>query len=192
MGEQRVDGSWRVVQSTDPSIRRATTARLAITDDGLRLWIEGAGSYEIAWSVGTVATASNGQTVLGTGHGTVWLEPQAGADPTALAAAVASRRDAAPSTPAHPEFPAGDGQLLVLYRGADDGSEVDPAHLLAVIADDASRRSADGWHLVSMVGLPLRHAGQKLFGVDGSGYTTKAAIGCLYARPGAAAAESTR
>lgn len=68
----------------------------------------------------------------------------------------------------------------MLYRSADTGDELDPATLLAEIAADAAIRSAAGWRMTSIASLPLRHAGQKVFGVDGSGYTTKAAFGALY------------
>ena len=44
-------------------------------------------------------------------------------------------------------------------------------------------RNRKGWKgIVSLVALPVRHAGVKMFGVEGSGYTTKAAMAGLYAR----------
>ena len=63
-----------------------------------------------------------------------------------------------------------------VLAAAEDGSTV------ADIADDAAQRAGDRWRMASMAALPLRHAGQKLFGVEGSGFTTKAAVAVLYVR----------
>ena len=81
-----------------------------------------------------------------------------------------------------PEYPAGEDQVLVVYTGMDDGSEVDPGPLFADLAADAAERRSNGWRMVSMASLPLRHGGQKIFGVEGSGFTTKVALGVLYTR----------
>lgn len=181
MDGERIGGTWRIVQSTDPLIQKGVSCRFAIVADGLELSVDGAASYEIPWGSASVSAASNGQTVVDTGRGTVWVDPQGGADPQQFAAAVAAKRIAAPVTVGHEAFEAGDGQLLVLYRGSDDGSEVDPALLFKLVSADAATRAGDGWRLVSMVGLPLRHGGQ-VFGLQGGGFTTKVAMGCLYAR----------
>ena len=191
MSDQQLSGTWRVAQSTEPGIRRGATVRIGASEAGLRISAEGGGGVDVPWSAARLATASNGQVVIDTGRGTVWADPQAGASPAPLAEAYASYRSAPASAAiAYPEYPAGEGRLLVLYLSDDDGSEVDPAELLARMGADAASRAAGGWRLESMAGLPLRHAGQKMFGVEGSGYTTKAAIGCLYARVAPPAAEN--
>jgi hypothetical protein len=185
MDGERISGTWRVVQSTDPGITKGVDVWFAIVPDGLAVQVQGAATYEIPWSVASLSVASNGQTVIDTGHGTLWVNPGAAADPAQLAARFNANRVAVPPTAtSHQAFKAGAGRQLVLYRGEDDGSEVDPARLLAEVAADAENRAADGWQLTSLVGLPLRHAGQKMFGVEGSGYTTKAALAALYVQDG--------
>lgn len=191
MDGERINGSWRIAGSTDAAIIKGTTAHLVIVPDGLQIRIDGAASYEIPWRVATLKTAISGQTVITTGHGQVWIDPGPGANAAELADAFNGNYVDEPAN-RYEEFEAGSGQVLVLYRGADDGNEVDPAPLLAAIAADAAERASQGWRLASMVGLPLRHAGQKMFGIEGSGYTTKAAIAGLYVfeAPTGAAPES--
>lgn len=182
MSEQAVSGTWRIAQSTDPTFRKGATARLEATDRGLRIAADGSPSVEVPWGVLTLSAASNGQVVIGTGRGTLWADPGPDANPAALTGAFATARPAPASPSPYEEYPAGDGRILVLYRGDDTGNEVDPADLLAEIGADAAARAAAGWQLTSMAGLPLRHAGQKFLAAEGSGYTTKVAIGCLYVR----------
>jgi hypothetical protein len=77
------------------------------------------------------------------------------------------------------EFDAGDGQTIVLYRPIDTGQELEPELLFAEVAEDSGRRAASGQRVVSMAWTPLRHAGA-MFGNDGSGYATKAAVAVVY------------
>jgi hypothetical protein len=78
------------------------------------------------------------------------------------------------------EFAAGPGRLLVVHRSLDSGDEIDPFVLFGEIAADAEQRAERGQSIVSMVGLPLRHAGAA-FGREGSGYETKGCVAVLYA-----------
>jgi hypothetical protein len=73
------------------------------------------------------------------------------------------------------EYPAGNGQVVVAYVGADTGGEVDPAALAEEIAADAARRGASAMRIVAMAGVPLRHSAVA-FGREGSGFTTKSAV----------------
>ena len=76
--------------------------------------------------------------------------------------------------------------VIVLYRPQDIGGEVDSLSIFSAIAADARARASAGLRILSMTGMPLRHAGTA-FGNDGSGYQTKAAIAVLYERwPGVA------
>ena len=79
------------------------------------------------------------------------------------------------------EFNAGDNQSIVVYSSGDTGAEIDPAGLYAWVAKDAERRAGEGWRIVSMATVPLRHAGA-LMGREGSGYETKASVAVVYAK----------
>lgn len=84
------------------------------------------------------------------------------------------------------EWPAGDGQLLVLYQPEDTGDEIDPATLYAWIASDAAHlAAAEGLRIVTMTATSLRHSATA-FGREGSGYQTKVAVAVVYHRPTAA------
>jgi hypothetical protein len=76
---------------------------------------------------------------------------------------------------------AGPDRVIVPYPSGDDGGELDGTRYLAAIADDARLRADEGWTLISLVALPLRQGGVA-FGLQGSGITTKAVVGGLYAR----------
>ena len=79
------------------------------------------------------------------------------------------------------EFDAGPDQVLVVYSPPDVGSELDPVEIFAAVAADAVLRAESGLRIRSMTTMPLRHAGA-MFGNDGSGYQTKAAVAVVYER----------
>ncbi len=79
------------------------------------------------------------------------------------------------------EFEAGANQIIVVYSVPDTGQELDPAGLFGHIAEDASARSQQGWHIVSTAVMPTRHSAVA-FGREGSGYETKAGIAVVYGR----------
>lgn len=81
----------------------------------------------------------------------------------------------------HEEFEAGPDQVLVVYLPADVGSELDPMQIFGDVAADASARAAEGFRIVSMTSMSLRHAGA-MFGNDGSGYQTKGSVAVVYER----------
>ena len=78
------------------------------------------------------------------------------------------------------EFSAGPNQSIVVYISGDAGTEIDPAGLYQAIAQDAERRAASGWRIVSTAAVPVRHAGAFL-GREGSGYETKVSVAVVYA-----------
>lgn len=82
------------------------------------------------------------------------------------------------------EFPAGDGQLVVLFVNEDVGSAVEPEALATELAADAARRRADGWRLSSVASMPMRQmgtAGNVLF-QSGGQFATQAALIVVYSR----------
>ena len=84
------------------------------------------------------------------------------------------------------EYPAGPGQLIVVYVGEDDGGGAAPGSLAAGIAADADRRAAAGWRLVSSSVFPLRQLGTagNVFFQTGGQYATQLAAIVLYAKVG--------
>jgi hypothetical protein len=79
------------------------------------------------------------------------------------------------------EYPAGPDQVLVVYAPPDASIELDPLAIASEIAADAATRASGGWRIVSTADMPLRHGGTA-FGLQGSGFETKAAILVVYAR----------
>ena len=78
----------------------------------------------------------------------------------------------------------GENQLIVAYVNRDEGSAIDVEAVLTFIAEDAARREADGWRLVSLGGMPMRQmgtAGNIMF-QSGGQYATQAAVVAIYAR----------
>lgn len=183
MKDTTVNGLWTVVSSTDSIFAAGMTVTFTARFDGLAIEsLEGTGSVT-PWQTVRHTVAADGQSVVETAGGTLRLRPIGDARSADLGIAIAARRtrgQAPRTTSPYTEFPAGEGQVLVLYRSDDTGDELDPAALLAAMASDAALRSESGWRMTSMMTMPLRHAGQKIFGVDGSGYATKAAVGVLY------------
>ncbi len=183
MTTSTINGFWRVASTTDSIYAVGMTVTFTARPDGLAIEsLEGTGSVT-PWRTVRHTVSADGRSVIETAGGTLRLDPVGDAQASDIGIAIASRRvpgqESRTSSP-YPEFPAGDGQALVLYRSGDTGDELDPAALLAAIASDAAMRAETGWRMTSMMTLPLRHAGQKVFGADGSGYTTKAAFGVLY------------
>jgi hypothetical protein len=183
MRETTINGLWTVASTTDSIFAAGMTVTFTARSDGLAIEsLEGTGSVT-PWQVVRHTVSADGQSVVDTAGGTIRLRPIGDARASDIGIAIAARREAgeAPRTSSpYPEFAAGEGQVLVLYRSGDTGDELDPAELLAAIAADAALRLETGWRMTSMVTLPLRHAGQKAFAVEGSGYTTKAVFGVLY------------
>ncbi len=184
MTDVPIAGTWSVTSSTDSRFAKGARLEFIDTPGGLVIAVQGGPSITVRWSAAEFDGGPESQGAVFTGVGTIWVKPLEGAYTADLAQAVEGRRAQAlpqggPSVD-YREYPAGEGQLLVLYEPFDTGDEVDPGALLAGIAADSARRAVACWRLVSLVGLPLRHAGVKLFGVEGSGYTTKAAVGALY------------
>jgi hypothetical protein len=78
------------------------------------------------------------------------------------------------------EYPAGDGQWVVVYRHPDDGGEIDPDGLAATVAGDMAARSARGQRVVSTSTITLRHSAA-FFAREGSGYVSSVALLVVYA-----------
>ena len=89
-------------------------------------------------------------------------------------------RDAAPDAWLR-EFDAGPDQVIVLYKPADVGVELDPVGTFSQLAEDAAARAASGFRIVAMTSMGLRHAGTYL-GQEGSGFETKVAVAVVYER----------
>ena len=87
---------------------------------------------------------------------------------------------------ARSELPVGDDQVIVVYEPPDLGVELDAAMLMTDVAADATRRARDGWRIVSLDTLNVRHSGIYL-GQQGSGFETKVAIVVVYGRAAGAA-----
>ena len=82
------------------------------------------------------------------------------------------------------ERPAGEGQLIVAFVNRDEGAAIDVEAILTFIAQDAAKREAEGWRLVSIGGMPMRQmgtAGNIVF-QSGGQYATQAAVVAVYAR----------
>jgi len=77
------------------------------------------------------------------------------------------------------EYPAGEGQWIVVYHHPDDGGEVDPDALAAAVADDAAARTAKGQRIVSTSTVTLRHSAAFL-AREGSGYVSSVALFVVY------------
>jgi hypothetical protein len=82
------------------------------------------------------------------------------------------------------DYEAGPNQVIVVYVSEDTGEMIDVDETWASIARDAQDRAAQGWHIVSTAGVPMRQmgtAGNILF-QSGGQYATQAAIAIVYAR----------
>lgn len=190
MGDPRtLGGRWRVLSTTSPYVATGDRLTIYAGADGLELaGTSAAPGSVVPWDVVEASKDwDSGTVTVALGDGTaVALRPEDGAEPLSLIAAIHDWRDERPSLrrrSPYSEHPAGPNRLLVVYPSGDTGEEIDPGAFLEAVAADARLRAEDGWTLVSLVGLPLRHAGvMAVFSAAGSGYATKAAIGGLYAR----------
>jgi hypothetical protein len=83
------------------------------------------------------------------------------------------------------EFDAGPGRKVVVYTPPDTGSEIDASWTFQVIAEDAAARAPQGWEMLSMTVVPLRHSAA-FIAREGSGFESKISIVVLYGeRPAA-------
>ena len=83
----------------------------------------------------------------------------------------------------HEDFPAGERQVLVVYRFADDSQAFEP-RFWASIAADAAAREADGWSIASVSPVTTRHAGTagNLLLDTGGEYATRGLVVVTYMR----------
>jgi hypothetical protein len=82
------------------------------------------------------------------------------------------------------ERPAGENQLIVAFVNRDETSQIDVEAILEYVATDAAAKAREGWHLVSVGGLPMRQmgtAGNIMF-QSGGQYATQVAVVAVYAR----------
>ena len=82
------------------------------------------------------------------------------------------------------ERPAGENQLIVAFVNRDEGAVIDVEAVLTFVAEDAAKREAEGWRLVSIGGMPMRQmgtAGNIMF-QSGGQYATQAAVVAVYGR----------
>lgn len=82
------------------------------------------------------------------------------------------------------ERPIGDDQFIVLFFSRDTGMQIDVGILYWTVAEDAARRAAGGWRIVSTSTVPMRQmgtAGNVMF-QSGGQFTTQAAVAVVYAR----------
>jgi hypothetical protein len=87
------------------------------------------------------------------------------------------------------DYPAGDGQQVVLYVSDDAGVALDPDTLFAEVAADAAEFAGRGWRIVSIATMPIRQMGTagNIFFQSGGQFATKAAIVVVYATGAGAA-----
>ncbi len=78
----------------------------------------------------------------------------------------------------------GEDQLFVLFFNDDRGNAVDVAQLFHVVAEDAARRTEQGWRLVSTDTFSTRQMGTagNMFFQTGGQYSTQATVLAVYAR----------
>jgi hypothetical protein len=189
MAEPRgLDGRWSVAVTTNPGIANGSEVALVAREDGLEV-VAGDGPGQVSpWgAVDAAVDPLNGLVILELGRGrSLALWPGEGADPRQQLEAIHTGRETESAVgrrrSLYQELPAGPDRILVVYPSGDTGDELDADVIYAAVAEDARVRAEGGWTLVSLVALPLRHAGVKLWGTEGSGYATKAALGGLYAR----------
>ncbi len=82
------------------------------------------------------------------------------------------------------ERPIGDDQFIVLFFSRDTGMQIDVGILYWTVAEDAARRAADGWRIVSTSMVPMHQAGTagNIVFQAGGQYTTQVAVAVIYAR----------
>jgi len=77
------------------------------------------------------------------------------------------------------DYEAGPGRKISVYTPPDTGGEIDPAWTFQAIAADAAMRAAQGWQILSMTVVPLRHSAA-FIAREGSGYESKISVVVLY------------
>lgn len=77
------------------------------------------------------------------------------------------------------EFDAGTGRKIVVYTPPDTGSEIDTGWTFQVVAEDAAARAPQGWEILSMTVVPLRHSAA-FIAREGSGFESKISVVVLY------------
>jgi len=77
------------------------------------------------------------------------------------------------------EFDAGPGRKIVVYTPPDTGSEIDAAWTFQTIAEDAAGRGPQGWEILSLTVVPLRHSAA-FIAREGSGFESKISVVVLY------------
>jgi hypothetical protein len=86
----------------------------------------------------------------------------------------------------HIDLPAGEGQMIVLYVNEDTSEQIAPEQVAGYVAEDAARRLAEGWKLVSVGSMPIRQmgtAGNVLF-QSGGQFATQVGLIAVYGRAG--------
>ena len=83
------------------------------------------------------------------------------------------------------EFDAGPGRKLVIFTPPDTGSEIDIDWTFGQVAADAAARASQGWQLLSLTVVPLRHSAA-FIAREGSGYESKISVVALFVESPAA------
>ncbi len=83
------------------------------------------------------------------------------------------------------DFAAGPGRKIAVYNPPDMGTEVDTDWTFEQVAADAATRAGQGWQILSMTVVPLRHSAA-FIAREGSGYESKIAVVVLYGESPAA------
>ena len=81
------------------------------------------------------------------------------------------------------EFDAGPGRKIAVYSPPDMGTEVDTVSTFEQVAADAATRAGQGWRIISMTVVPLRHSAA-FIAREGSGYESKISVAVLYSAVG--------
>jgi hypothetical protein len=77
------------------------------------------------------------------------------------------------------EYDAGPGRKIAVYTPPDTGTEIDPGWTFEQIAADAATRAGQGWQILSMTVVPLRHSAA-FIAREGSGFESKISVAVLY------------
>jgi hypothetical protein len=82
------------------------------------------------------------------------------------------------------EYPAGDGQKIVVYVTEDVGQPLDPLGIFATVASDSAEEALAGWRIVSTAVLPLRQMGTagNIFFQSGGQFATRAGLAVFYGK----------
>jgi hypothetical protein len=83
------------------------------------------------------------------------------------------------------EFDAGPGRKIAVYTPPDTGGEIDTEWTFGQVAADAAARASQGWQILSMTVVPLRHSAA-FIAREGSGFESKISVVVLYGETAAA------